>query len=399
MIVQEYLKLIKKWSNEYGPNTIVLMQVGSFFEIYALKDENGKKIGSNIEEISSHCDLLIANKNQKVDNKSVLMAGFGLTQYDKYVKKILEINYTCIVYRQDIQAPNSSRSLSEIISPGTHFNNDKDLISNNIACVWIQKIDKTKYNPEHVKMGISSIDISTGDGNIAQYESLYYNDPSTYDDIERHISIIAPHETILVIRNFEQNEHINLINYLGLSNKKYHIIDNENTDLYKTSKNAETQKYQTEIMTTFFPNISLETIFDAFRSHELSMQAYTLLLNFVNNHNPNIIQKISFAKLEHRALHLHLANHSLRQLNIITDEGINGKCKSVCNLLNNCQTKMGKRKFYYNLTRPTIDEATLSRQYDDIESAIETDVWREIREKLKGIKDIDFLCRKLINKK
>ena len=248
-------------------------------------------------------------------------------------------------------------------------------------------------------MGISSIDISTGNSTIAQYESLYYNDPSTYDDIERHISIIAPHESIVIFRNFKEKDISTLITYLGLSNKKNHIVNNEDTELFKISKNAEKQKYQTEIMQTFFPNISLETIFDAFRSHELSMQSYTLLLNFVYKHNPNILKNISFAKLEHCNLNLHLANHSLRQLNIITDEGINGKCKSVCNLLNNCQTKMGKRKFYYNITRPTIDEELLNRQYSDIELAINSDLWREIKIKLKGIKDMDFFCRKLINKK
>ena len=144
MIVQEYLKLTKKWTNEYGQNTIILMQVGSFFEIYALKDITGKISGSKIEDISTHCDLLIANKSQKIDNNSVVMAGFGLTQYEKYIKKIQEIGFTCVVYRQDIQAPYSSRSLSEIISPGTFFNNDNDLISNNIACIWIEKINKSK---------------------------------------------------------------------------------------------------------------------------------------------------------------------------------------------------------------------------------------------------------------
>ena len=65
MIVENYLELTKKWKKEYGLKSVVLMQVGSFFEIYALKDSNGIITGSDIEEISSYCDLLIAKKRSK----------------------------------------------------------------------------------------------------------------------------------------------------------------------------------------------------------------------------------------------------------------------------------------------------------------------------------------------
>ena len=400
MIVEDYLELTKKWKKEYGVKSVVLMQVGSFFEIYALKDSNGIITGSEIEEISSYCDLLIAKKGQKIKDKQVIMAGFGLTQIDKYIKKIQELNYTCIIYTQDIQAPNTSRSLDKIISPGTYFcNEETEIVSNNISCIWINKQKKTKYYDEHVKIGFSSVDISSGKSIISQYHSLYYKDPSTYDDIERQISITAPHESILVFKNFNNKEIPSIINYLGLSDKKYHLIKEDGTDLSISVNNSEKQKYQSQVMSLFFPNISLEIISEAFRSHELSMQAYTVLLNFIYKHNPNILKNISFADLEYYDTTLHLANHSLRQLNIINEDGINGKYKSIANLLNNCYTKMGKRKFYYNLTRPSYDKDLLNNKYKEIEVAIESNIWSEIRTKLKGIKDIDYFTRKLSNNK
>ena len=49
MIVDEYLELTKKYKNEYGDKTLVLMQVGSFFEAYGIKDNENKIIGSDIE--------------------------------------------------------------------------------------------------------------------------------------------------------------------------------------------------------------------------------------------------------------------------------------------------------------------------------------------------------------
>ena len=47
-ITTDYFSYTEKWKKEYGEKTLILMQVGSFFEVYALKDKNGKLTGSNI---------------------------------------------------------------------------------------------------------------------------------------------------------------------------------------------------------------------------------------------------------------------------------------------------------------------------------------------------------------
>ena len=64
------------------------------------------------------------------------MAGFGLTQIDKY-NKTTRIGYTCLSILK-IRDKNTTRSLSEIVSPGTYFSADSEIISNNAACVWIK---------------------------------------------------------------------------------------------------------------------------------------------------------------------------------------------------------------------------------------------------------------------
>ena len=77
-IVQDYISYTEKWKNEYGNNTVVLMQVGSFFEIYGLRDKDGVITGSNIEDVASKCDLLIAKKGQKIKGKQVLWLDLAL---------------------------------------------------------------------------------------------------------------------------------------------------------------------------------------------------------------------------------------------------------------------------------------------------------------------------------
>ena len=69
--------------DEYGEKTILLMMVGSFYEIYGELDKNGNINGSNINEVSKICELSIAKKTSEI-----VMAGFTYTKIDKYLKKL-----------------------------------------------------------------------------------------------------------------------------------------------------------------------------------------------------------------------------------------------------------------------------------------------------------------------
>ena len=52
-IIQDYLSLTSKYKEEYSDKTLLLMQVGSFFECYALiDDKTGSYYGSNIQDFS-----------------------------------------------------------------------------------------------------------------------------------------------------------------------------------------------------------------------------------------------------------------------------------------------------------------------------------------------------------
>ena len=399
-VVQDYIKYTKKWKKEYGDKTLVLMQVGSFFEVYGLKELDGTITGSNICDFSDICDMLIAKKSQKVDGKQVMMAGFGVSQIEKYIKKLQESGYTIAIYTQDIQAKNTTRSLEEIISPGTYFSSDTRELSNNIMCVWLYKSNASKYSPSLIHIGIANIDNLTGKSTITQFQREYYKDSCTYDDLERQISVFSPYECIIIAKNIEIDHVNDIAGYVGLSNIKTHIVDlKSKTDMATHAANAEKQLYQNEIISRFFKDISPEMVSEVIRSHDFAMQAFIMLIDFVYQHNPNMVNKISFPFLENYTERLLLANHSLRQLNIIDDNRYSGKLSSVANLLNNCVTNMGKRNFMYNITSPTTNIYELNKSYNITNHLIEHDKWKPIRETLYGVGDLDKFTRKLVYRK
>ena len=57
-LIKEYFDITKKYKEDYGENSILLMMVGSFFEVYALKNKETQKAqGSRIIDFSIICDL------------------------------------------------------------------------------------------------------------------------------------------------------------------------------------------------------------------------------------------------------------------------------------------------------------------------------------------------------
>ena len=174
-IVQDYLNFTQKYRADYGDQTIVLMEVGSFFEVYALIKPDGTYMSinsagipmpSNIAEFAKTNDLVIAKKQSIVHKLPVVMAGFGTAYVDKYIQKMQEHGYTIVIYRQDLH-DKTSRNLSEIISPGTYFPLETEItsgkLSNNVVCSWVSIIplvsfDNKSYN-KYAKYWLSHLSI------------------------------------------------------------------------------------------------------------------------------------------------------------------------------------------------------------------------------------------------
>lgn len=397
-LVQDYIEYSNKWKKEYGDKTCVLMQCGSFFEMYGLRNRDDTISDvTDVEKLADVCDIIIANKSNVVYGKQVVMAGFGISQIDKYVRRFQENGYTCAIYTETKQGSTVvSRGLSEIISPGTYFGEDNHQISSNAVCVWVKKVNASKYNPEIIVSGISTIDVNTGMSSMYQFSSSYHKDPTSYDDLERNISIAKPHECILVFRGIEEGEAKDIASYIGVSNIKTHMVfDTTDTDLAKYTKNAEKQKYQMEVMRRFFSDISPETVSNTMQTHDIALQSYTVLLDFVYQHNPSILSKIEYASIETVDNTLHLGNHSLRQLNIVEDNRHQGKLSSVANFLDNCKTSMGSRQLRYSLCHPTTNTDKLERIYNCTDAGLKKGCYKDVRTALTGVRDIDKSIRLL----
>ncbi len=408
-LIKEYFDLTKKYQDEYGENTILLMQVGAFFEVYGINDKKSQTItGSKIQDFSQICELNIVDKNTCIGESGIMMAGFKDIQIERYIKKIQDAGFTAVVYAQDENVKNTTRSLAGIFSPGTYFHNETRNLTNSTSCIWIDFIEnKLIMKGKYVVVGISNIDIYTGKTTIFQFKEIYVNNPTTYDELERFISIYNPSEAIIISNLPGENELDSVISYAGIACNLIHKINLNNIDLLTKSKasnvkNCEKQSYQREILSKFYNFDNFDIFIQNFNDNNIATQSLCYLLDFIYQHNPQLVNKITEPVFESTTKRLTMANHSLKQLNIINDGNVKAtKYSCVSQMLNNCLTPMGKRKFLYNMLNPICDEETLNREYNITEYILNNfnyfDV--EFKNKLNQIKDLSKYERQMFLKK
>ena len=415
-LIKDYFEKTKKHIDEFGELTIVLMQVGAFFEVYGLKDNYDNIHGSNIMDFSRICDLNIADKKVCCGSEQVIMAGFKDHLLDKYEKKLQDAGYTIAVYTQDEQCANTTRSLARISSPGTYFSTDTENITNNTCCIWVENKKGTFKNKDkmYIYIGSSIIDIFTGSTSIMEYKEEYIKNPTTFDELERFISIYNPSESI-VISNLPVSEIDDIISYANIKSKSLHIInlnDHQNgTKNIQRASNCEKQTYQTELLNKFYKINDINAFMGIFNDNVYATQSFCFLLDFIYQHNPNLIYKIAEPILENDSKKLILANHSLKQLNIIQDDNFKGKYSSVVKMLNECITPMGKRQFQSNFLNPVTDIIYLQEEYDITEQILkhngfnkyneynEHNEYKNIKKFLYNIKDVSKILRQIMLQK
>jgi DNA mismatch repair protein MutS len=131
-------------------------------------------------------------------------------------------------------------------------------------------------------------------------------------------------------------------------------------------------------------------------------QSLCYLLHFLEEHNQCFTQKLTLPTFQNTSKRVILANHTLKQLNILSDSSTQEKNTfgSVLSLLNKCQTAMGKRLFQTQLLQPVFDEKWLNQEYEMTEFfGSEGSMMENFRKGLAKVKDLEKIGRQIIAKK
>ena len=96
-----YFDETDKYTKIYGKKTVILMQVGSFYEVYGIYNKtDGTYSGSIIKEIADKFGLHIAEKKSnyaEYSDEKIVMAGFPDYRIDECRKLTVKV-ILCLFY-------------------------------------------------------------------------------------------------------------------------------------------------------------------------------------------------------------------------------------------------------------------------------------------------------------
>ena len=384
MIYDDYIAYCEKYTKEYGLKTVVFMQIGDFFELYAVINDFEKK-GADIYNVCDLCNIQVSRKNKLVLENSCsnpLMAGFPLSAISKFVQIMVNNEYTCVLIRQVSPPPNPKREVTEIISPSTIMNvSGKDGVFLMVV-YWEYHNEKQR---EIISVGISTIDLTTGKSWIYEARGTHQDPEFAKDEVVRCTSLYQPKE-IVYIGNLSKDK---IIEIETTTNKNIHFRWNE-----ESVKPFLKPSYQNLILEKIFGKTGVITPLETlqFERYLVASISYCYMIQFAYEHNEKIVKNISYPIHLKNAKHLVLEANCIYQLNI---DSLNSNESPLIKILNRTMTAFGSRMFRDYLFNPIIDKDDLSRRYDKVELFQKDLLYKDVSQLLQPILDIERIIRKI----
>lgn len=395
LIYDQYISLQKKYQGIYGKKTIVLMEVGAFYEIYGL-DNKIEKTGL-VREMSMLLNIAMTRKNKQVlenSRKNPLMAGITTGSLQKYLRILLKNEYTVILVKQVGEKSPFKRKVMDIISPGTYIDEQYSVETNWIVSIYIEQSKQYQTGFNIYSAGMSIMDASTGENYIYNCESSSSDTKYAIDEIYRILQIYKPKEVILSTENITGFTLENLINHLELNSTMLY------SNFNNIKKEFKTLSYQNKFLEKIFPKTGFLSVIEyldlEFKNNALL--SYIFLLQFIYEHNETILLDLNKPKSLSNSTYMILANDCIRQLNVVPNSSIDSRYDSLFTIINHTSTPVGKRHLLDRLLHPIIDKKELQRRYDMIErlkEPVHNPILFQYKSLLKEVYDIERLHRKI----
>ena len=394
MLIDDYINYCSKYNEIYEKN-VVLMQVGSFFELYGLEKEQNK--GAKIQEICNILEIQMTKKKKSIPEVSVnnpYMAGIPLFVINKYIDILLSENYTVIIIEQITPPPEPKREVTKIISPSTNIETNIVQVNNNfLMCIYFT-IGNNKTN--FLTCSISYVDVNTNESFV--YECEEQDTKINLEDVYKIILMYRPSE-IVFITDVKTKKDLNSIEILNNFIKTLPNCCIHNKINFDIDENYFKLSYQKCVLNKVFKNTGLLSVIEFLdlEMKPLSIISFVYLIQFAYEHSEKILDGLSKPQFIEENKYLSLINNVVENLNIISRDK-KGKTSSLLSLLNNCKTTMGKRFFKKALINPLINIEKIKKRYDMIDFFIKYNLYEVIRPLLSKISDLERLFKRLIIK-
>jgi len=391
-VTQEYINYHDEYVKKFGKHrTLVLMQVGTFYEAYSTGDQ-----GPDLKLLEELTDASIAHTGKdksKINISNPLMWGFPMVATLKFVGILVDNGYRLIMIDQLTPKPNITRGVVAIHSPATYLESAYKPTSNFVSVICIEEI-KQKSGQMLSCVGMSAIDVSTGEVFIHESHSQFNDDKLGLDETHRFLKSLMPKEVLIFKENQQKISDKYMIEYLDLKGKFYQFRE-YNKDHLKII-------YQKKILEKVYPDReNMTSIIDTLglSKHIYARKALVNLLTYISDHYEDLVIGVLEPVFYLNESNMILGNDAINQLDIVDNSlsDIPGAVKyhNLMDVVNKAFTGMAKRFIKFRLASPYTDVDTLNNVYDISELLLKQKLNDTLEKILRRINDVERLFHKM----
>ncbi|EDZ61630.1 DNA mismatch repair protein MutS [Sulfurimonas gotlandica GD1] len=377
LLTQIYFDLQRYFEDKYGSNTVVFMEIGTFFEVYEVNNDD-EQVGK-AKEIAELLNIQLTKKNKNIienSDKNPLLAGVPAVSFERYLSRLIqEQKYTIIVVKQKGNPPKISRYISQIVSPGTNFDHIVDNDDNYIASILVDCY-RGIYN-----VGYSAIDVTTGKTWLYETHGTSEDPSYALDEIFNLLNIYRTSEVVISFLDGVQDpKHV--VQYLEIAEHYHYSVNNQRPKVDFQNK-LFAEVYQIQSLLSPIEHLDLER-------NPMITESLAVLVHFVIEHDIHIVQKLNRPNLIDNRRFMYLGNNALEQVGIISKDRNEF---TLLKMLDKSATAIGRRLLKERLLNPIMEKDELERRYNLIERV--SSHTRFLDETMRGVYDLERLSRRL----
>lgn len=394
-LYDEYVAVLEEQRKLYGPSTIVLFEVGTFWEMLDCDEHRG----CDVPKLAAVLNIQATRRNKgilAVSKSNNSLAGFNTSSLAKYLPVLVSALYT-VVLVSEVATPVKgrkdaviSRHISRIVSKGTWID-DVDLqpntscVSQRIACMCMQYV-----GVRLVGCGVASLDLRTGRSDACETCCVDAQDcNAVFDSVCAATAGMDIIELLIVGDTCKE-----IVARLGVTGIVHDLSGRPSVFSKPLFQDVLLRKaYRQTGFLTAAEFVGLE------RS-ALALTAFVGLLDFAHRHDETILHNLPVPTVGNAPQDgnvkvtggaVLLSPTTLKDLDILTASG-----SGLSALLNECVTGMGRRMFHERITCPVSDVNVLQARYDVVECLmLKPEFTEQVRAELRGVIDIERTWRRL----
>ena len=411
-LMNEYRYLWDKYTKKFGEKLIVFMQVGSFYEIYQWTDAKTGRIIGNAAQIHDLFTWQLGSKpspNKRYENEPVgtikhpYMTGCPDHTFDFNVVKATNQGFHVVIVDQEghESKPDEARCrriVRCVLSPATAL----DYISADSyqSCFLLSMyVENQNHRSQRLGdcmlcIGLSAIDVSTGQTYVHEIFSNGGDITLPYDEAYRFINSYNPKELLVTTKHLNERLTRDFVSSMEL--------ESYNLTVKTLNKHYDKPAYRHEILSRVFPDTGLVDPVDHIQlgMNPGSLIAYVIGIQWAYQHDHDLITRLEKPIIWNPKTHLTLTYNAIHQLNVIptpTSAKVRQNVNSLYSILNRAKTSPGKRLLKDRILAPIVNRQVLKTRYKQVGSA--KSCWKPVQKLLINVMDTERLFRRVCLKR